>query len=70
MSYLVYYVSVWASTYPTNLNRTVILQKKNIRINTSKKPFNAHTDPIFKGLQTLKFSEIYFFSSWNVHVFF
>ena len=22
---------IWASTYPTNLNRTVILQKKNIR---------------------------------------
>ena len=38
-----------------------ILQKKIIRISISKKPFNAHTDHVFKRLQTLKFTEIYFF---------
>ena len=58
--YLVYCASVWASTYPTNLNRLVLLQKKIIRI-ISKKPFDAHTDPIFKSLQIMKLSEIYFF---------
>ena len=58
--YLVYCASVWASTYPTNLNRLVLLQKKIIRI-ISKMPFDAHTDPIFKSLQIMKLSEIYFF---------
>ena len=47
---LVYCVSVWASTYPTNLNRTVIVQKKVARF-ISKKPFDAHTDPVFKEFQ-------------------
>ena len=27
----------------------------------SKMPFDAHTDPIFKSLQIMKLSEIYFF---------
>ena len=45
---------------PPNLNRTVLIQKKNIRI-ISKKPFDAHTDPIFNSLQILKLSEIYIF---------
>ena len=58
--YLVYCASVWASTYSTNLNRIVLLQKKIIRI-ICKKPFDAHTDPLFKSLQILKLSEIYFF---------
>ena len=35
-------------------------EKKIIQI-ISKKPFDAHTDPIFKSLQILKLSEIYFF---------
>ena len=33
---------------------------KIIRI-ISKMPFDAHTDPIFKSLQIMKLSEIYFF---------
>ena len=45
--YLVYCVSVRASTYLTNLNRFVILQKKVVRF-ISKKPFDVHTDPVFK----------------------
>ena len=51
---------MWASTYPTNFNRIVILQKKIVRI-ISKKPFDAHTEPIFEDLQILKFSNIYLF---------
>ena len=38
--YLMYCVSVWASTYPTNLNRIIILQKRRI---ISNQPFDAHT---------------------------
>ena len=59
--YIVYCASVWASTYPTNLNRIVLLQKKIIRRIISKKPFDAQTDHIFKSLQILKLSEIYVF---------
>ena len=58
--YLVYCASVWLSTYPTNLNRLVLLHKKFIRV-ISKMPFDAHTDPIFKSLQIMKLSESYFF---------
>ena len=55
--YLIYCVSIWVSTYPKNLNRIVILQKKVIRF-ISKKPFDAHTDPEFKEFQILKFADI------------
>ena len=48
--YLVYCVSEWASTYPTNVKRIVILQKKYIRI-ISKKPFDAYTDPILEVMR-------------------
>ena len=58
--YLVYCVLVWASTYPTNVNRIVILQKKIVRF-ISKKPIDTHTEPIFNDLQILKFSIIYLF---------
>ena len=58
--YIQYCVSVWGSTYPTNLNRLTVLQKKAVRIVASK-PFDAHTDPIFKDLQILKFNCIYRF---------
>ena len=56
--YFYYCNIVWASTYKTNLSRLVILQKRIIRI-INKSHFNAHTDPIFKGLGILKFNDIY-----------
>ena len=42
--YLQYCVSVWGSTYHTNLHRLILLQKKAVRI-ISNKSFDAHTDP-------------------------
>ena len=42
--YSVYCVSVWASTYPSNLRRLITLQKWVIRI-MSRSAFDAHTDP-------------------------
>ena len=48
--YIQYCVSVWGSTYPTNLNRLIVLHKKVVRIIT-RKPHDAHTDPIFKDLE-------------------
>ena len=56
--YLVYCISVWGSTYPSNLNRIFLLQKKIIRI-ISKSAFDAHTEPIFRQLKILKLSDIY-----------
>ena len=51
--YLVYCISVWGSTYPSDLNRIFLLQKKVLRI-ISKSAFDAHTEPIFKQLKILK----------------
>ena len=42
--YLQYFVSVWGSTYPSNLNRIFMLQKTAVRI-TAKESFDAHTHP-------------------------
>ena len=58
--YLHYCITVWGSTYPSNLNRIILLQKRVIRI-IDKKPFDAHADPIFKELMILKFESIYYF---------
>ena len=57
--YFQYCIIVWGSTYPTNLNRLVLLQKRIVRI-VNKKPFDAHTDPLFRDLKFLKFIDIYF----------
>ena len=51
--YLVYCISVWRSTYPSNLNRIFLLQEKVLRI-VSNSAFDAHTEPIFKQLKILK----------------
>ena len=58
LSYLVYCISVWGSTYPSNLNR-IFLQQKKVRGIISKSAFDAHTEPIFKQLKILKLSDIY-----------
>ena len=50
--YLQYCNIVWASTYPSNLNRIVILQKRIVRI-LSKGKFDSHTNPFFRT-QTVK----------------
>lgn len=55
--YLEYCNVVWASTYPSNLHRIILLQKRVIRI-LNKSKFDAHTDPIFKKFSLLKLSDI------------
>ena len=55
--YLEYCNFVWASTYSSNLCRIVLLQKRAIRI-LNKSEFHAHTDPLFKKLNILKFEDI------------
>ena len=51
--YLQYCITVWGSTYPTNLNRLVILQKRVIRI-IDKQDFGVHTSSIFNELKIFK----------------
>ena len=58
--YLMYCVSVWASTYPTNLNRIIILQKRLVHI-ISNQSFDAHTAPLFRELKILRFTDIFLF---------
>ena len=55
--YLQYCSLVWSSTYPTNLSRLVVLQKRVVRI-INKSDFLAHTSPIVKELHLLKLQDI------------
>ena len=55
--YLHYCASVWGSTYQSHLKRLITLQKRVIRI-ISKSTFDAHTNPIFKNLNILKFENL------------
>ena len=56
---------MWGSTYQSNLNRIIILQKKIIRI-ISKVSFDAHTGVLFKEQEILKFSDIYLYQIGKV----
>ena len=58
LPYLNYCNLVWGSTYKTNLQRIIILQKPVIRM-VNKSYYNAHTEPIFKKLNLLKFPDIH-----------
>ena len=58
LPYLNYCNLVWGSAYKSNLQRIVILQKRVIRI-VDKSYYNAHTEPIFKKLNLLKFQDIH-----------
>ena len=68
LSYLNYCNLVWASSYKTSLQRIAILQKCVIRI-VNKSDYCAHTDPIFKKLNLLKFHNLYMnITTWSFHV--
>ena len=58
--YMQYCILVWGSTYPSNLNRIVLLQKRLIRI-VYKASYDAHTKPFFKEVGILPFDKIYLF---------
>ncbi len=50
--YLTYCNIVWSSTYVTNLNRILLLQKRAVRILTNSE-YRTHSDPLFKQLKIL-----------------
>ena len=56
--YLNYNVCSYAGTYPTYLNRILLLQKRLVRI-ISNAPFLAHTDRLFQENKILKITDIY-----------
>ena len=55
--YLHYCVSVWGSTYQSNLKRLINLQKRVIRI-VSRSFLDAHANRIFESFRILKFEDI------------
>ena len=56
--HILYGITLWGSTYSTNLNSLLISQKKIIRILT-KNSFLEHTLDLFKKLRILKIYEVY-----------
>ena len=56
--YLTYGVLIWGSTFPTYLNKIIIMQKRAIRTIVHA-PRNSHTHNIFCRLNLLKFEDIY-----------
>ena len=60
LPYLYYRNLAWAGTYKSNLQRIVTLQKRALRI-VSNSTYIAHTGPIFKELNLLKFHYIHSF---------
>ena len=48
---------MWGSTYQTNLNNVVLVQKKLIRIITCP-PFRAHTEPLLMANRLMSLSNI------------
>ena len=56
--YLNYGLLTWGSATQSNLNRTIILQKRAVRI-INKKSFKSHTDPLFKSSNILKLPDLY-----------
>ena len=50
-------LSVWGSTYQSNLKHLINLQKRVIRI-ISRSSFHAHANPIFVSLRSVKFEDI------------
>ena len=67
--FLTYGVLIWGNTYKTNIEPLTILQKKALRIITFSN-FSAHTSPIFKLYNLLKFSDIVkFYTAIFMHQF-
>ena len=63
--YISYCSTVWTSTYPTNLNRIYLLQKRAVRAIT-KSDYLAHSAPLFSRLNVL---DIYQVNSFHVGKF-
>ena len=63
--HLLYAIQIWGSTFENYINKIVVLQKKLVRVMTFNVTFftingpPAHTAPLFKSLNILKFKDIF-----------
>ena len=57
LPYMSYCNIVWGNTYPSNLNKLQIIQKKAIRIISGAPPW-SHSSCLFSNLNLLKLSDI------------
>ena len=56
--YLTYGIQIWGSANSSALQKTIIIQKRAMRIiNTAK--YNSHTEPLFKKCEILKLPDLY-----------
>ena len=55
--YFIYCNQVWGNTYPTNLGRMVLLQKRLVRVVTCSH-YRAHTEPLMLANQLLSINDI------------
>ena len=55
--YFIYCNHVWGNTYPSNLEKVVLIQKKLVRIITCS-PYRAHTEPLLLANRLLSVKEI------------
>ena len=58
-SHMIYGISVWALAKTSLTKRIFLLQKKKTIQIISNDDFKAHTDPLFKKLNILKFADQY-----------
>ena len=59
--YIQYCNIIWSSTYPSSLNRILLLQKRIIRI-VANADYLSHTKPLFKNLKILDIFNLNTFS--------
>ena len=62
--YLIYCNIIWASTYPSNLTRLLLMQKRAVRAITNAY-YRAHTKPLFLQLGMLDIYQINTFYTPN-----
>ena len=65
LPHLSYCCEIWGNTYCSRLKDIVILQKRAMRL-IDKADFTAHTSPIFKKYNVLKFTDLVEFNSCMV----
>ncbi len=58
--YLSYGILAWGNANSTNLQKTIKLQKRAVRIITNS-GYNSHTEPLFKRCQLFKLEDLYEF---------
>ena len=55
--YFIYCISIWGNTYPTIINKTLLVQKRLIRLVTGS-PYRAHAEPLFYANKILTVFDI------------